>query len=62
LRENPRLAERHLENLWNDLDFSQLSEETKEELRMAGAQAEIDYDFEYEDDIAFEEDKESDDE
>jgi hypothetical protein len=47
---NPRLEERHLENLAKDLDFTQLSEELKEELRRDGAVEVMSYEFDYEDD------------
>ncbi|OIW27555.1 WD40 repeat-like protein [Coniochaeta ligniaria NRRL 30616] len=57
LRENSKLPDRHVENLGKDLDLAQLSEETKEELRLAGALVEMDYDFEYEDDIESQEDE-----
>lgn len=63
LRSIQGLAERHSANLRKDLDLTQLSEETKEELRMARAwvpgarvESDCDYDFDYGGDLAWSED------
>jgi len=51
LGRSARLATRHLRNTRKDLDTSQLSEDIKEELRMAGAVVEPDFDFDYVEDV-----------
>lgn len=65
LRAVQGLAERHSTNLRKNLDLTQLTEETKEELRMAkawvpgaGVNSDCDYDLDYEDDLEWPEEYE----